>query len=93
MCLASPAAFAQGRGGRGAAPAGPPPPAKAAAPWDPSGYWVALVTEDWRYRMSMPPKGDLTGVPVNAAGRAAAQAWDPTKEAPEDACKATGSRD
>jgi hypothetical protein len=93
LCLASPAAFAQGRGGgggRGAAPAGPPPTAKAAAPWDPTGYWVSLVTEDWRYRMFTPPKGDLTGVPVNAAGRAAAQAWDPTKETPEDACKAYG---
>src|SRR3974390_374212 len=89
-----PVGFAQqgrGGGGRGAAaPACPPPTAKAAAPWDPTGYWVSLVTEDWRYRMFVPPKGDLTGVPVNAEGRAAAQAWDPTKEAPGDECKAYG---
>ena len=53
---------------------------------------MALVTEDWRYRMAMPPKGDLTGVPVNAAGRAAANAWDPAKEptSGDDACKASG---
>jgi hypothetical protein len=38
--------------------------------------------------MATPPKGDLTGVPVNAAGRAAANAWDPTKE--DDSCKAFG---
>jgi hypothetical protein len=96
LCLlscASVGAYDQGRGG-GRGPAGPPPPpptAKAAAPWDPAGYWVSLVTEDWRYRMAMPPKGDLTGVPVNAAGRAAANAWDPAKdEAAGDQCKAFG---
>ena len=36
---------AQG-GQRGGAPA--PPPGKATAPIDLVGYWVALVTEDWR---------------------------------------------
>ena len=29
---------------------------KAAAPFDPSGYWVPLITEDWRFRMLTPPK-------------------------------------
>ena len=42
------AALAQGRG-RGAP--GPPLSGRAAAPYDLSGYWVALVTDDWRYRM------------------------------------------
>jgi hypothetical protein len=89
--ILAPAAFAQGRGGAPAAPPPPPPTAKAAAPWDPTGYWVALVTEDWRYRMATPPKGDLTGVPVSPAGRAAANAWDPAKdEAAGDQCKAFG---
>ena len=50
--------FAQGRGG----PPGPPPTAKAAAPEDLTGYWVSLVTEDWRYRMVTPPKGDYASV-------------------------------
>jgi hypothetical protein len=91
----APAAFGQGQGrGGGRGPAGPPPPPlapKAAAPIDVTGYWVSLVTEDWRYRMSTPPKGDLTGVPVNAAGRAAANAWDPTKdETAGEQCKAFG---
>jgi len=95
LCLAMPAVpalYAQGRGGRG--PAGPPPPppvARLAAPIDVTGYWVSLVTEDWRYRMSVAPKGDLTGVPVNAAGRGAATAWDPAKdEAAGEQCKAFG---
>ena len=38
---------AQGRGG----PPGPPPTAKAAAPEDLTGYWVSLVTEDWRLKL------------------------------------------
>jgi len=84
--------LAQGRGGGppGAPPA-PPPAPKAAAPIDLTGYWVSLVTEDWRYRMATPPKGDVVGVPVNAAGRAAANAWDPAKdEAAGEQCKAYG---
>jgi hypothetical protein len=82
--------LAQGRGGA-AAPAGPPPTPKAAAPFDLTGYWVSLVTEDWRYRMATPPKGDVVGVPVNPEGKKLAEAWDPAKdEAAGDQCKAFG---
>lgn len=85
-------AFAQGRGG--GAQGGPPPPpqtAKAAAPIDLLGYWVSLVTEDWRYRMATPPKGDISGVPVNAAGRTFLNAWDPARdEAAGKQCRAYG---
>ena len=52
--------------GRGAAP---PANAKAAAPVDLTGQWVAVVTEDWRYRMVTPAKGDYASVPLNAEGR------------------------
>src|SRR5262245_46630750 len=80
---------AQGRGGP--APAGPPPSGKASAPIDLTGYWVSLVTEDWRYRMATPPKGDFSGVPLNPAGREAANTWDPAKdEAAGEACRAYG---
>src|ERR1041385_4566623 len=49
--------FAQGRGGgRG----GPPPTPQAGAPFDMTGYWVSIVTEDWRWRM-FPNKGDYAG--------------------------------
>ena len=36
-------------------PGAPPPTAtpKASAPIDLTGYWVAFVTEDWRYRLSL----------------------------------------
>ena len=36
---------------------------------------MSIVSEDWRYRMTTPPKGDYAGVPLNAAGRRAADAW------------------
>jgi hypothetical protein len=82
---------AQQRGGRGGAPQ-PPPTAKAAAPIDLTGYWVSLVTEDWRYRMFTPRKGDYQGLPVNPAARQIADAWDPAKdEAAGDQCKSYGA--
>ena len=59
---------------------------------DLTGYWVSLVTEDWRYRMTLAPKGDTDGVPLNAAGKAAAAAWDPAKdEAAGEQCRAYGA--
>jgi hypothetical protein len=67
-------ALAQGRGRAGG---GPPPTARAAAPIDLSGYWVSVVTEDWRYRMVTPAKGDYQGIPMTAAAVKAADAWDP----------------
>ncbi len=92
LFFASLSAYAQGRGGgRGAVPQ-PPQSPQAAAPIDITGYWVSLVTEDWRYRMATPPKGDFLGVPLNQAGRDAANAWDPAKEeASSDQCKAYGA--
>ncbi len=57
-----------------------------------TGYWVSVVTEDWRYRMVTPPKGSFGGVPLNAAGRQAANAWDPAKdEAAGGTCKSYGA--
>lgn len=79
-------AQAPGRGER------PAETAKAAAPIDLTGYWVSLVTEDWRFRMFVPPKGDYTGVPLNAAARKIADAWDPAKdEASGEQCKSYGA--
>ena len=89
MLFASASVFAQGR--RGGAP--PPPPApRAAAPIDITGYWISLVTEDWRYRQFTPPKGDYESVPIGPAGKKAADAWDPAKdEAAGEQCKAYGA--
>jgi hypothetical protein len=73
----------------------PPPDTttpRANAPFDLTGYWVAVVTEDWRYRMVTPEKGDFPGVPVNAAARRVANTWDPAKdEASGNQCKSYGA--
>ncbi len=75
-------------GGRG----GPPQSPKAAAPIDLTGYWVSIVTEDWRYRMVTPAPGDYQGVPMTRAAAKIADAWDPAKdEAAGDQCKSYGA--
>jgi hypothetical protein len=90
ILLASASGFAQGR--RGGAPPPPPPSPRAGALIDLAGYWVSLVTEDWRYRQFTPPKGDYRSVPINPAGRKIADAWDPAKdEAAGEQCKAYGA--
>ena len=66
-----------------AAPAQPPAApvtAKSAAPIDITGYWVALITEDWRWRMLTPPKGDYANLPLNNEGRRVADTWDLAKD-------------
>jgi len=89
VCGPAPLDAQRGRGGQ---PAGPPPVPRAAAPVDLTGYWVALVTDDWRWRMVTPPKGDVLYLPVNAEGRRAAEAWDPSKdEAAGEQCKGYGA--
>lgn len=65
--------------------------AKASAPVDITGYWVAFVTEDWRFRMVTPRKGDYQSVPMNAQARKVADAWDPAADqASGNQCKAYG---
>jgi hypothetical protein len=86
-CLASIALAAQEGRGRGAAPT-----PRAAAPIDLTGYWVSLVTDDWRWRMVTPPKGDVLYLPVNDEGKRVAEAWDPAKdESAGEACRAYGA--
>jgi hypothetical protein len=78
------------RGGRGAPPA--PPTARAAAPFDITGQWVSLITEDWRHRQFTPPKGDYASLPLSPAGRKIADSWDPARdEAAGEQCKAYGA--
>jgi hypothetical protein len=72
-------------------PASPGTP-RSVAPTDFTGYWTAVITEDWRFRMVTPPRGDVSSVPVNDAGQKAANAWDPQKDiAAGEQCKAFGA--
>jgi hypothetical protein len=75
-----------------------PPPvpaavsARATAPLDLTGVWVSVVTEDWRWRMTTPARGDVLGIPVNAEGQKAAEAWDHARDAAAgNQCKAYGA--
>ncbi len=91
LLLAQTGLFAQGRGG-GRGGAQQPQNPKAAAPIDLTGYWVSVVTEDWRYRMVTPAPGDYQGVPMTPAARKIAESWDPVKEeASGDQCKSYGA--
>jgi hypothetical protein len=77
---------------RGAAGRGAPATARAAAPIDLTGQWVSVVTEDWRWRMVTPPKGDYASVPLNAAATKVADAWDPTRDTSAgEQCRAYGA--
>jgi hypothetical protein len=73
----------------GGPPQGPP---RAVAPIDLTGYWVSIVSMDWRWRMVTPAKGDYAGIPMNAASKTVADAWDPAKdEAAGQQCKSYGA--
>jgi hypothetical protein len=75
---------------------GPPPPpdtrsARERAPIDITGQWVAVVNEDWRWRMVTPPVGDAASLPINAAARTATAAWDLERDRREgNLCRAFG---
>jgi hypothetical protein len=78
---------APGRGG----PAGPATP-RTQAPLDLTGQWVAIISEDWRWRMVTPSKGDYASIPMSPAAQKVADAWDPAKdEAAGEQCKAYGA--
>jgi hypothetical protein len=74
-------------------PAAPAPAsARASAPLDLVGIWVSVVTEDWRWRMTTPARGDVLGIPVNAEGQKVAEAWDYARDtAAGNQCKAYGA--
>jgi hypothetical protein len=69
---------------------GPPRTPRELAPIDLTGLWVSVVTEDWRWRMVLPRKGDYSSVPLTAEGRKVADAWDPARMA-SDGCKPFGA--
>ena len=65
------------------------PTARGTSPVDLTGYWTAVVTEDWRWRMVTPPKGDYASLPLNDEGRRVADTWDPSQGG--NSCKAYGA--
>jgi len=75
----------------GAGAAETPRTARSAAPIDITGYWVSIITEDWRWRMMTPPKGDYASLPLTNEARRVADGWDLARdEASGNACKPFG---
>lgn len=72
-----------------------PPPRlspRESAQVDITGNWVALVTEDWLWRMVTAPKGDVTSIPVSPRGRQVANEWNPEQDtANGEQCRAYGA--
>jgi hypothetical protein len=73
--------------------AGPPSTsARDTAPIDVTGYWVSYVTENWRYRMVTPAKGEYRRIPASPAALPIINAWDPAADARAgDQCKSYGA--
>ena len=70
----------------------PPASSRAAAPIDLTGTWVSIVTQDWRWRMVPPPKGDYRGIPMTPEAYKVAAAWDPARdEAAGEQCRSYGA--
>jgi hypothetical protein len=80
------------QGGRGGgAPQAPATP-QSMAPFDITGTWVSVITEDWRFRMVTPPRGDFASLNLNAEGQKVGNAWDPQADiAANQQCRAYGA--
>jgi hypothetical protein len=91
VALALSIAAVTGAYGQGRRAPAPPPTTREAAPTDLTGYWVSQIVDEWRFRVT-PQKGDLLYLPINAAARKVAEAWDPDKDvASGQQCKAYGA--
>ena len=63
-------------GGPSLVPPLPPEPPRAGAKFDMTGTWVAIVNEDYQWRMITPPKGEFSSLPLTAAAVAVANNWN-----------------
>ena len=62
------------------------------APIDLTGYWVSYVTENWRYRMVTPAKGEYRRIPASPAALPIINAWDPVADTRAgNQCKSYGA--
>ena len=90
LAVALPLAAQPGPGGAKGKQA--PRPARQSAPVDLTGYWVSVITEDWRWRMVTPAVGDFAGLPLTPDARREGNAWNPAAdEAAGNQCKAYGA--
>jgi hypothetical protein len=79
-------------GAQGRATQAPVSTARADAPIDLTGNWVSVVTQDWRWRMVTPAKGDYASIPITLEAKKAGDNWDPARdEAAGEQCKSYGA--
>jgi hypothetical protein len=72
--------------------ASPSVSARASAPFDLTGYWTSVVTQDWRWRMVTPARGDYGSIPITLEAKKAGDAWDPAgDERASEQCKGYGA--
>jgi hypothetical protein len=68
--------WAQGRARTaGVAPAAKSQSAREQAPYDLSGYWTSVITQNWQYRMIVPGPGEYADIPINAKAKQLADAF------------------
>ena len=70
LALASFTGVALAQPGPPGRPPAPPKSPRESAQIDLTGYWVALVTEDWAWRMITAPKGDATNTAMSQTATA-----------------------
>ena len=60
---------------------------------DLTGTWSSIITEQWRFRMMTPRKGDFSGVlPLNQEGLRIGNMWNPAADqAANEQCKGYGA--
>src|SRR6478752_812324 len=92
LCVITLTVFAQGQRGAAGRGRGGPASAREGAAIDLTGYWVSVISEDWKFRMVTPKKGVYDSLTLNNEGRRVADTWDPAKdEAAGEQCRAYGA--
>ena len=92
MCMAASTTLLNAQRGAGGQGRGAPASAREGAAIDLTGYWVSVISEDWKFRMVTPKKGVYDSLPLNAEGRRVADTWDPAKdEAAGEQCRSYGA--
>src|SRR3954465_9026613 len=92
LCVITSTVLAQAQRGAGGRGRGGPASAREGAAVDLTGYWVSVISEDWKFRMVTPKKGVYDSLTLNAEGRKVGDSWDPAKdEAAGEQCRAYGA--
>src|SRR5262245_65551334 len=65
---------------QGRATQAPASSARADAPIDLTGYWVSVVTQEWRWRMVTQAKGDYASISITIEDKTGGERWAQERE-------------